>query len=233
MDMAQEEIVELDGTRLYVHPQRYAPEILRGLRDGWYEQTERRQLGKFLAAGDRVIEIGSGLGLTSMVCAHVVGESNIVSYDADPDVVEDARKNTALNGKQLRFVNAVFRNAMNWGGPEERAEFYVDQAFWASSLVKRATTVRTVSVPVLCLEREIRAFGANALVLDIEGGECELLELADLGGIRKLALEFHPNFVGHKPINRLIRKLIRDGYSIDVAKASEGFFCFYYGLTPG
>jgi hypothetical protein len=84
---------------------------------------------------------------------------------------------------------------------------------------------------VLCLEDEIAKFGANTLLVDIEGGEIELLEEADLTNIDKIFMELHywPDRAG---VNRMIRKLICDGFAVDFSTTYTGVVTLHRGLLP-
>ena len=100
------------------------------------------------------------------------------------------------------------------GGGGGLIDFHINNDFWTSSLMRCYETVRTVQVPVLCLEDEIHNFGANSLVMDIEGGECDVLEYADLKGIEKIFLELH-YWPSVERANQMMRYLINEGFAVD------------------
>jgi hypothetical protein len=54
------------------------------------------------------------------------------------------------------------------------------------------------------------------MICDIEGGEVDLLTQADLAGINTIIIETHYRIVGKAPTDQLIRKLIIEGFSIDL-----------------
>ena len=76
--------------------------------------------------------------------------------------------------------------------------------------------LKKVQVPVFCLEDEIETHRANFLICDIEGGEVDLLMQADLRSIKKIIVETHYWAAGQRETDEMIRKLILDGFSIDL-----------------
>jgi hypothetical protein len=81
--------------------------------------------------------------------------------------------------------------------------------------------VKTVRVPVFCLEKEILAHEANVLICDIEGGEVDLLMNAGLSGISMIIIETHYWSVGKARTDAMMRKLILDGFSFDLDHSSR------------
>jgi len=226
------EYVDIEGLRVFVDLDRYSPLMIDILRQGIYEGAERHMLRRLLAPGDRVIEIGSAIGVVGMVCASIVGPESVLCIEGNPDLVRDAEANHRANNLSITTKNAICKNELYWAGPRERADFFIARDFWASSLARSDQTVATASVPVLCFEREVREFRANVLICDIEGGENELLELANLDLIDKIILEVHFGIVGVAAVNRLVRKIVRDGFSIDLTSTAGQVASFYRGLAP-
>jgi hypothetical protein len=60
------------------------------------------------------------------------------------------------------------------------------------------------------------------LVMDIEGGELEILEQADLSGLRALIFETHEKTVGREATNRAVFAAWRRGFLIDFRLTREG-----------
>jgi hypothetical protein len=83
---------------------------------------------------------------------------------------------------------------------------------WAAD----SNIVKTVEIPISCLEDTIADHGATVLICDIEGGEVELLGNADLSGIRLIILEAHYAEAGEAATDDLVRRLIGSGFSLDL-----------------
>jgi ribosomal protein L11 methyltransferase len=61
-----------------------------------------RLLEKYLQPGARVIDVGCGSGILSIVAAKLEAR-NVLALDLDPLAVEKARENVALNGEETRI----------------------------------------------------------------------------------------------------------------------------------
>jgi hypothetical protein len=104
-------------------------------------------------------------------------------------------------------------------------KFTVLKDFWASHIGTGrpgSHLVAIIDVPILCLEHEIAAHRANVLIIDIEGGEIDLLDRADLSPIRLIIMETHYWAVGAEATDKMIRRLIYQGFDIDVSISRDG-----------
>jgi len=229
-DVCRREVVELSGVRVIVDEQAYDPNIVQSLRARGYESGERSVLPKLLSSQDRVLEVGSALGCVSMVAAKIVGAENILTFEANPLMVAAAERNFELNALPISIRNGVLQNRICWDGPGQSTQFHIHREFWASSLVKSKNTVKSIEVPTYCFEEEVSNWRANVLICDIEGGEIDLLSYADLTAFNKILLEIH-YWAGREGINKLIRKLIMDGFSVNFDLSFRSIVCLHRGLT--
>lgn len=215
----------IDGFSVFVDTRNYAPPIISSLDNGSYERRERQLTAELVRPSDRVIEAGTAIGIVSMTAALIVGAENVLTFDANPDIVDDARQNFSRNRlSQIMSRNGVLKNRRMIAGVGETVDFYIDEAFWSSRLDASPTSpgiAGTVQVPVYCLEDEICAHGANVLICDIEGGEIELLEQADLSGIRLIILETHCRDSREAATDAMMRKLIVEGFSLHLGFSSD------------
>lgn len=91
----------------------------------------------------------------------------------------------------------------------ESVEFHLTKHYLGSSLTpdpKR--TKETVAVPTAAFSDLRGELRPDVLLMDIEGGELEFLDHADLSGVRGLVIEFHPN-VYDRPGMRRCKALLR------------------------
>ncbi len=208
------EIIEIAGFSALVADD-YGPNVKAALRGGSYEKRERELVARFVLPVDRVLELGTGVGIVAMTAAKIVGPSHIVTYDANPDIAADARANFARNGLEgieARVGLLANRRRFIPGA----AAFGVAEEFWASRRPGEGEQgfERVISAPVRCLEDEIEAFGANVLICDIEGGEVDLLTGADLSALRLIVLETHYWAQGETATDAMVRELILNGFAI-------------------
>jgi FkbM family methyltransferase len=223
--------IEIGGKLILFEDGRYDTKIVTLICQGGYEATERSIVPKLFRPGDRVLEIGTAVGLVTMVLADVVGNENVIGFEANPNLIEDARRNFAANNHVITVKNQVLQNQLCWAGEGSTSDFFIHREYWASSLANKPGTISTVNVPNACFEHEIQAFRANCLVCDIEGGEIDLLTNANLIGIDRIMIEIH-YWAGRSLINRLLRKLIFDGFSIDFDLSLRSVLALHRGLEP-
>ena len=163
--------------------------------------------------GDRVLELGTGMGFTSMVCASIVGVENVLSFEASPVMREIALRNFALNGLDIRCRQQIVQPRRRW---TDSAEFYLAPSIMSSAVRPRQGQEKIV-LKTVAAEDVIAAEQANVLVLDVEGYEAEFLTKTDLAGIDRIICECHYRKAGRATINRMLKKLYRRGFFIDLA----------------
>ncbi len=212
--------VRIDDVELLADP-RLSHAMRQVLYSGVYEERELSILRSTLQRDDVVLELGSGLGLLSIVCARLVGNENVTTFEANPEMEPIIRANYAANRVSPQLVMAMV------GSRPGMQRFYIRKNFWASSPHEaRAEGSRTVMVPVFALDTEIRRTRANYLIVDIEGGESTLFEDTDLPGISKLLIELHPDVLSPAGVDRVVSTLARLGFACDdtLSFEQERFF---------
>ena len=212
-------ITNIDSHIIFVDTEKYSQTLVRTLSDGGYEGGERRIVKAAVLPSDRVLEIGTAVGVVSMTAAEIVSPSHVLTYDANPAIVADARRNFVANG--MGEINAnvgVMRNRSRWSEDETEIEFFVSRDFWASRLFAKPNDpdiASVVQVPPVCLESKIAEHQANVLICDIEGGEADLLDGANLEPIRLILMEIHYWAMGRQRIDNMIRYLISKGFNVN------------------
>jgi FkbM family methyltransferase len=224
------EVVNIDDLNVFLDRENYSDILIDALASGRYEQRERKMLISALSPGDRVVEVGTALGVVTMLAARIIGPENIVTFDGNPQMIEHARRNFDSNGLgRIHAQNAVLQNVKKWKGSDQKVDFFISRNFWASGLSLNASMVAVVSVPVRCFEQVIAEHNANVLICDIEGGEIELLMDADLAKIDTIMMEVHYS-CGEVAANRLIRRLINSGFSIDLRASASCVVLLHRGF---
>src|SRR5512134_3589439 len=112
------EVAEHPDKGFHFHTGRRLTQIV-GYKDEWFAGVSERAIESFagtgnpfamgeLVAGERVVDIGSGGGIDSLVAARMVGPSgNVVGIDMTPAMLEKARTAAAESGAD----NVEFREA--------------------------------------------------------------------------------------------------------------------------
>jgi FkbM family methyltransferase len=200
--------VRVHGVTIAVDPG-WPRTILDKLYDGSYELSEAQVLLATLRPGDRYLELGAGIGVLTTIACRILGDGNGTAVEADPAFAEVAADTAERNGHRPAILNAALTND---GAPERR--FYVCHDFWNSSLLPSSDANETV-VPARPFLAELERTRATYLLVDIEGGEAELLAPELPTSVRAVCVEVHPNRIGDDAVQRLITYLIDQGFMLD------------------
>lgn len=166
------------------------------LNAGRYEGQEILGVLSTVSETDRVLELGAGIGVVGAVAAHNRKPQRVLSFEANPALIGTINNLYSMNGltDRISVVNEVLLSAPD--RPDE-ISFHVQNSYLGSSLVAKSNRVsREVKVKTRDFEEVRRRFSPTILVMDIEGGELELLRHANLDGIRAIVIEFHPDAYG-------------------------------------
>lgn len=111
-------VAEDPGKGFHFHTGRRLTAIV-GYKEEWLEGVSERAIESFagtgnpfalgeLAAGEKVVDVGSGGGIDSLIAARMVGpEGEVVGIDMTPAMVEKARRAASESG----LANVEFREA--------------------------------------------------------------------------------------------------------------------------
>lgn len=212
------EVFDLHGVQIPNDPAFITNQIARAISKGRYEKQEVTTTPRFITAEDRVLELGAGLGFISTYVAKTLGVSQITCVEADPKLCGFIERVHAMNG----IKGAQVRNCVATGqGERGTMPFYVRDPFWSSSLDPEPDYVSMEDVPVVPLGELIAESSANTLIVDIEGGERDLFQGADLTGVNKIFLELHT------------RKIRRMGIKLCFDALSAQDFCYDQQVSNG
>ena len=167
------------------------------MMDGQYELPERTLVSEALDDDDIVLELGTGIGVVTVLCARRLGAGRVHSFEANPSLIPVAEETFRLNGVAPALENTIL------GVCEGERTFYVEKNFWSSSTVKRSARSRPVKVTVRRLDDAIETLRPTVLIVDIEGGEAEVFDTVQLGTVRKVLIEFHPHVIGEDAVDHI------------------------------
>jgi len=174
------------GVEVPLH-ERFSDVIRASLESGKYEQPECEALDRLLVDGDRVLELGSGLGLVAVRCAQRLGSAAVVTVEADPEMLPVIRATFAAN----QVSPAVLIGAVSADGGDrwlERAPH-----LWSTKAhhwQEGAPPINALRVGGTQLSTLIEWHRPTVLVVDIEGGESQLAP-TELPGVRAVLIECH------------------------------------------
>ena len=199
-------IATLNGVRLRADAGIIGQQVVDRILYGDYEGREARMISMFLTPSDRVLELGAGIGYIGLLCARKLGDGRVFSFEANPLMEPVIRGNYALNdGPKPELTIGMLSDE-----PGETS-FYVPDVFWSGSSKQMAggREVRTVKVS---LNETIESLQPTFLVMDIEGGEIDIVDIMEPQSVKKIAMELHPSVTGQEAIDNMIERLAGFGF---------------------
>jgi FkbM family methyltransferase len=175
-----------------------------------FERPEIEAAQRLLQPGDTVLELGAGLGCVSARLRRETRVGRIVCYEANPALVKYIAGAHRANG----ITDIEVRHGVVLANPTVATmPFYVRSNFASSSLQGGTDDViATVDVPTVDWATVVAALRPNALVMDIEGAELDLLTAVDMGPIQRLVIELHPGVYGEDGVTRVRSVLAQQGF---------------------
>ncbi|MEY8841597.1 FkbM family methyltransferase, partial [Cribrihabitans sp. XS_ASV171] len=162
------------------------------LNAGRYEGQEIEGALHVVGPEDVVLEIGAGIGVVGAVIARNARPRAVHSFEANPALIPWIQ--TLYDINELTDRIAV-RNEVLISAPDRPGTvgFHIRTSFLGSSLIKsEKRPTEEVEVPTVSFQQVCSDVQPTVLIMDIEGGELDLLEHADLSGFRAIVLEYHP-----------------------------------------
>lgn len=200
----------LRGLTLYLPEAVLKGNLERALSSGRYENHEADALLLHLVPGDRLLDLGAGIGFISALAAGVLGEGAVMGVEAGPETVKLARRTLAVNG----FEGVRVLKGAVVGTGEGEVEFGERPAFWASALKGPEgwpENAEVIRVPARPIGRLLAKFAPTVISCDIEGGELEVLT-QPLPGVRLVVVETHPQVYGPEGVARIVAALSDQGF---------------------
>ena len=193
------------GIRLAIDPSMGEGPV-RALREGQYEGGELAAIERYIKKTDVVLEMGTGIGFITLFCAKIVGDSNVHSFEANPQLQPLIQRNFDLNDLHPNLTFAVL------GDADGEVEFNVEPEYWSSSRLHRSNQSTRVTVPQLSVNEVLREIRPTMLVMDIEGGECDLVPRMELSGVERVMIELHPYVTGVEQAGEVVKRFRESGF---------------------
>jgi FkbM family methyltransferase len=231
------ERVDLGGGLLVaLDADEWAPKAIAAVLSGRYEEREARLVADLVPQGASVVEAGTAIGFVAMCAARASGTGKVITYDGNPAMTAAATRSFAINGLSAEARTGVLFPRARASSTPPRLSFRVDRNFLVSGLGPASDAVDgaaagdgRIDVPTVPLENVIAECGARILIVDIEGGERDLLIEADLAAIETLIVEVHPAVLGVDGCLDVVRSLVGRGFRIDVARYAGDVMAFRRG----
>lgn len=182
--------------------------LRRMLRLNQYEAKETNAALRVVRPGDRVLELGAGIGYMSTLVAVKRQVESVHAFEANPHLIPYIQQVHAANGlENAQAIHGIL-------GPEEgEVDFYVRPNILASSLspLEEEVDPPAIKVPVHAAAQVLRKVKPTVLICDIEGAEEELIPQLDLSGLRAAIVELHPQWSTPARINGVFAAFMEAG----------------------
>jgi FkbM family methyltransferase len=175
-----------------------------------YEWEERRHVNQFLRQDDSVVEIGACIGILSCVTNKKLKEApeRHVVIEPNPELIPYIEKNRELNGCHFSIEQCLITDE-------------IDPSFYTAKHISKGSIYETsrhqIKVkPCRLADLETKYGRFTVLIMDIQGGETDLLELerSTLTNFRLVIAEFHPVIIGEAAVERCRVILREEGFQL-------------------
>lgn len=82
--------------------------MLDVLRSGSYEQAEVRQIPRIIQPGERIVELGGGVGFLAVTAAKEAKAEAIAVYEANPKLIPLIERNKSLSKVDFEVLTKSF-----------------------------------------------------------------------------------------------------------------------------
>jgi len=214
--------VVLHGIRINLKHNNISPELRKFFYKGTYEGQEISILKKHLKMNDIIMEIGAGIGFLSTYCAKQIGSGKVFAYEANPFMIDKIKESYTSNKVSPTIKNLLLSDK------EDSINFYLEKDFWSSSTVKRSDDAKCLKVKGIKINDEIKNINPTFLIIDIEGGEKELIPLIDFNNnrIQKILIEIHPHIIGEYEASKVLAYFVLNGFSLKFKDSIGDVFLF-------
>ena len=206
--------IELDDILIRLSPDMGTAPV-KHILAGRYESPERRILESCLEKGDRVLELGTGIGYLSALCARRIGSDRVFTFEANPQLRSRITETYALNKVAPHAEFCML------GEQSGYTSFYVSNEFWSSSTLTQHRDAHQITIPVKAFNDVLAKYKPNLLIIDIEGGEADLIRFMRLDGITKICIELHPDEIGKDAEQRVREFFVQQGFREDATVSDE------------
>lgn len=196
----QRQFAEMAGVKIPIDDSVMSDHMKSVIADGKYEKQEASQIPRIVQDGERVVELGAGVGFIGTLVWLTGKAASIDLYEANPKLVPVIEKTRTINGAAFQIHNKVVTSKPG----EATLPFYVRQNFWASSLAPEPYGyLDKVDVPTISFADMLALHQPTMLVVDIEGGELQLFDSVALGTVKKVYIELHQKVIGRRGMKRV------------------------------
>ncbi|WP_065331649.1 FkbM family methyltransferase [Tritonibacter mobilis] len=188
-----------------------------------YERPEILAAEGLVKQNDRVLEMGTGLGIVSGLISRMASGVTIQSYEANPSLLRHI--SDLHQGNNITNVNVT--NAILEPNPTcETRSFHIHKYFAEGSIYQSEFSESIIEVPVIDLNAVIKDFKPTLMICDIEGAEEIVIPGCDLSTLRGVVMELHPRVMSRAGVKHIYDALISAGLYPNVELSCEQVVAF-------
>lgn len=213
--------ISMDTVELALDHRAVQPVVLRGFAHAQYESREATIAAHLVRDGDRVLELGAGVGYVAAMALQ--GKRDVVwrAVEANPDLIGVLEETRRLNALEFAIEHAAYCDF------DGSVDLHLSaRGFWAASIMAPEDRVGAVTVPAICGARALSLYAPTMLIMDIEGAEYDVLRDADLHCVERVLIEFHPDNVSDLDHTKALGQMIASGFVIDTSLSDSTVMCF-------
>lgn len=218
-------VVDVHGVRLLVPREVVSPDVLLPILRGGYERSEMMFIKNVIQPGDRVLELGGGIGFLAIYIQKHIPDVEVCTVEANPALIPVIRKNLDLNNCTATVMHGLAADR------DSEADFNVSVNFWSSSVLDIPSEYTTQKVPTLNTNRLIQEFKPNKMIIDIEGGEVDLIPRLNLQGVEKIIIEVHQRYTGMEGVSTVFQSLLNRNFMADLDHTRVNVYTFVKSTT--
>jgi FkbM family methyltransferase len=214
--------MSLHGVKLNLNHDNITHQLKSFFYNENYEAEEVGILKNHLKPNDIVMEIGAGIGFLSCYCAQHIGSARVFAYEANPFMINKINETYSLNNVTPEIYNKLLTSKTG------KTAFFLEKNFWSSSSIRRSTDSEEVEVVTANINDEIKQKKPSFLIIDIEGGEKDLIPLIDFANnqIQKILIEIHPHVIGERKASELVSCIISNSFNLNL-RESKGIVLLF------
>jgi FkbM family methyltransferase len=187
---------------------------------GDYEQSDIEIAQKHVRHGDRVLEIGGGIGVTGCALAAASGNA-VVVVEPNPSLWTAIERNFALNQREVTLVRSA---VVCSSGAPAHASLWVQSNYWWSS-IEATPGGCAIEVDAVSLGDLIERFSPTVLSIDVDGAETRLFPAEVPQFVRSIFIEIHSPSIGSAETARVVASLHASGFKLVDIRAWTWVFC--------
>ena len=197
--------------------------IIQQIHDDAYEKPELFAAEGLLREGDRVLEMGTGLGIVSAIISRMKDGVEVRSFEANPSLIRFIAQLHDMNN----ISNVDVTNAMLEPSPtQDTRRFHIHKYFSEGSIFETDMSEDVIEVPVMDLNTVIANFKPTFMICDIEGAEEIVIPNAALSNLRALVLEVHPATMSRKGMKDIFDACVGTGLYPVIELSTEQVIAF-------